>query len=117
MTTCKDPLTGEEFVPSRRTQRFASRANQILFNNQKAQQKRDAKRQIDRALDTNRAVLTRLLGEAKQATFSKDYLLGAGFSFSAFTQFFSREGRQTYGIYEMRLENLGDNQFRITKAQ
>ena len=38
-----DPLTGEEFVPKRSNQKFASRENQIRYNNLKAKEIRQAK--------------------------------------------------------------------------
>ncbi|GAA4295728.1 hypothetical protein [Nibribacter koreensis] len=112
----QDPLTGEEFIPARRNQRFASRENQVRYNNLVAQGKRDAKREVDRVLDMNRTILLRLLGEAKSATHSQEYLAGAGFDFSAFTQVFKVDGGQRISVYDMALKPLGDGRFTITRC-
>ncbi|MCK5138017.1 MAG: hypothetical protein KAR19_19695 [Bacteroidales bacterium] len=50
MEKAKDLLTDEEFVKRRNNQRFASRQNQIRYNNMKAQEKRNIKSQVDRIL-------------------------------------------------------------------
>ena len=54
MVQAKDPLTGELFYKARNNQKFANRQNQIRFNNNIAQKKRDAKLPFDRILDKNR---------------------------------------------------------------
>jgi hypothetical protein len=115
METRKDLLTGEDFTPSRRNQRFASRANQVRYNNLLAQQKRDAKRPLDRALDMNRTILIRLLGEAKSVSKTKDFLLGAGYDFTAFTQTAKNELQSYYCIYDMALFPIGDQKYLIKR--
>ncbi len=115
METRNDLLTGEEFTPSRRNQRFASRANQVRYNNLLAQQKRDAKRPLDLALDRNRSILIRLLGEAKSVTKSKDYLLGAGYDFTAFTQTAKDEMFNFYCVYDMALLIIGEGKYMIKR--
>jgi hypothetical protein len=115
MEVRQDLLTGEEFIPSRRNQLFVCRQNQVRYNNLLAQQKRDAKRPLDRALDLNRTILMRLLGEAKSVTYSKDYLLGAGYEMSAFTQTAKKEDVSYWCVYEFALTPLAEGKFKITK--
>ncbi|MBJ6119635.1 hypothetical protein JAO76_15600 [Pontibacter sp. BT310] len=115
METRQDLLTGEEFIPLRRNQRFASRANQVRYNNLLAQQKRDAKRPLDRALDTNRTILKRLLGEAKSVMFSRDYLMGAGYNLTAYTQIAENEKASYWCVYEFALTPLQDNKLKISR--
>jgi len=117
METRNDLLTGEEFIPSRRNQRFASRQNQVRYNNQLAQQKRDAKRPLDRALDVNRTILIRLLGGAESVTKSREFLLGAGYDFKAFTQTGKDEMFNYYCVYEMALFILGEDKYLIKRRK
>ena len=81
MVQAKDPLTGELFIKRRNNQKFANRHNQIRYNNNKAQKKRDAKLPFEKALDKNRTILKKILGDGKEKLISRDYLLGMGFSF------------------------------------
>ena len=69
----------------RNNQRFASRENQIRYNNIKAQEKRNIKSQVDRVLDKNRTNLHKLLDGKTEITKSHDFLLGAGFGFGYFS--------------------------------
>ena len=110
-----DLLTGEEFIPLRRNQKFASRKNQIKYNNLLAQQKRDLKRPMDQALDRNRSIMVALLGDAKSVTKSKEFLLGAGYNFTAFTQTAKNELQKYYCVYDMALFPLGDEKFLIKR--
>lgn len=111
-----DLLTGESFTPSRSDQRFATRENQIRYNNNKARQKRKAKAQIDKALDTNRNILKRLLGDKKDIIKSRDFLLGAGFHFGVTTHKIERNGKLWSCVYEYILLHTKDDQLLISKA-
>jgi hypothetical protein len=66
-----DPLTKELFVPKRKNQRFASRKNQIEYNNMIARSQQLAMKKIDMILKNNRKVLWRLLGEKPEYVFVK----------------------------------------------
>ncbi|WP_027392966.1 hypothetical protein [Aquimarina latercula] len=116
MEQIKDLLTGVEFTPTRSDQRFATRENQIRYNNLKARQKRKAKSEIDRALDVNRNILKKILGNHKEIIKSRDYLLGAGFHFGITTHKIKREGKLWSCVYEYALINIKDEQFLITKT-
>ena len=116
MEQINDLLTGEPFTPSRSDQKFANRQNQIRYNNLKAQQKRKAKADIDRTLDTNRNILKRLLGDKEQVTKSIEYLLGAGFHFGITTHKIDKDDKRWNCVYEYAFIHLKDDQLLITKA-
>ncbi len=109
-----DPLTGEIFTPSRSDQKFASRQNQIRYNNLKAKNKRKAKAEIDRTLDNNRSILKRILGDKKQIIKSRDYLLGAEFHFGITTHKIERDGKLWSCIYEYMLTPTEKDLFLIS---
>lgn len=116
----KDPVTGEIFIPKRINQRFAKRQNQIRYNNLKAARKRRAKASIDKPLDKNRTILSRLLGDKKEIIKSRDYLLGCGYNFSYFTH--SVRLKDTTNalavcIYEFCLLTLDNNNYKIFKYE
>lgn len=111
----EDPLTGEQFVPRRMNQRFASRSNQVKFNNLKAARKRKAKARHDRVLDKNRNILQRLLGDKKEVVLSKDYLLGAGFNFRMQTHSLTSGQKVFVCIYDYAYTRLENNQYKIVR--
>lgn len=110
----KDPYTGEMFIPRRYNQKFASRENQIAFNNEKARKKREKKHRVDRILDKNREILLRILGKSISKTVSKDYLMGAGFDLNHFSGLYRNNGKSLFAVYEFYLSRTGEN-FEITK--
>jgi len=109
-----DPFTSEEFTPKRHNQRFACRANQIAYNNMLARKKRELLRVPNTKLNTNRSVLKKLL-ERGNKTVSKEFLLGAGFNFSYYTQNYNHEGKQFHAAYEYLIEVLDNQKFIISK--
>jgi hypothetical protein len=115
MENSKDPLTQEEFVKRRSNQIFASSKNRIRFNNQKARQKRLMKGPVDRILDQNRKVLSRIIGGKTEIIVSKDFLLGAGFSFNYYSFIKEINGVPYSGIYEYGIAKMPDDRFKIIK--
>lgn len=111
----KDPLTGEAFVPRRTNQRFASRRNQIHYNNLKAGEKRKAKAQLDRLLDKNRTILKTVLVDKKEVILSKDYLLGAGFHFGALTHNVKVGEATFHCIYDFSYTRHENNKYKIVR--
>ena len=110
-----DPLTNETFIKRRNNQKFATRRNQIRFNNIKAQKKRDAKASVTRILDRNRSILKRTLGDKKEIVVSRDFLLGAGFSFNYFSFQVAVNGVTFAGIYEFGAAQIVKDQYKIVK--
>jgi len=112
-----DPLTGEEFYKKRSNQRFASRSNQIKFNNMKAHRKRKAKGKEDRILDNNRQVLKIILGSDQEVIKSLDYLQGAGLDFGYNTHSVKREDQIWICIYDYAYTRISPNTFKIIKLE
>ena len=105
----KDPYTGEEFIPKRNNQKFASRANQIAFNNVKAQKRRTKEAPVLKALRMNRTILEKTLGSKREIIKSKDFLEGAGFNFNYWSQSAIIDSKPCQIIHEFCLfKNEGD---------
>ena len=115
MENARDLLTDEEFVKRRNNQRFASRQNQIRYNNIKAQEKRNIKSYVDRPLDKNRTILQKLLEGKTEVTKSKDFLLGAGFNFNYFSFVKNLVGSEYTGIYEFGIAKQQNDQYHIIR--
>ena len=109
-----DPFTGEDFTPKRHNQRFSCRANQIAYNNKLAREKRELLRVPNTKLNTNRSVLKKLY-ESGNKKVSKEFLRGAGFNFSYYTQNYNDDGKQFHAAYEYLIEILDNQKFIISK--
>ncbi len=113
METISDLLTGEKFVPSRINQRFQTPKNRVLYYNKKAKKIRLLKSNYDRPLHKNYMILLELLDGKEEVVFSKDYLLGKGYSFGVYTHIENYKGKSCYAIYDFLLITLptGDIKF------
>ncbi|WP_438710721.1 hypothetical protein ACSTS3_18570 [Aquimarina muelleri] len=111
-----DPLTKKSFIKKRSNQKFATRENQIQFNNLKAREKRNAKAKLDRALDKNRSILKSLLRDQNEITRSYDFLLGAGFNFRCNTHNILHRNVKWSCIYEYAYTQTKDGNFKITQT-
>ncbi len=83
--TKKDPLTGEDFIPKRVNQRFASASNRKKFNNQQANQLRKKRAIIYVPLNKNHLLLMKLMKGINESVFSNDFLEGYGIQFNCFS--------------------------------
>lgn len=112
-----DPLTGERFIPTRSNQKFASRANQIKYNNQLAKKRREAIKPHSQILVQNRNILIKILGKETRKTVSRDYLLGAGFNFLYYTQSCKSGDKAYQCIFEFGLCQYAPNQYELRKIK
>ena len=96
----KDPLTGEEFTPTKETQIFATPANRIKFNNHKANKERKEINIKNKPFQTNYSILAELFTIDKNAVYSRDFLLGKGYNFHYITHLTNYEGTDYPSIYE-----------------
>jgi hypothetical protein len=115
MENTKDLLTQEEFIKRRSNQKFISSKNRIRFNNLKARQKRLMKAPVDKKLDQNRTILSRIIGDKPEIIVSRDYLLGAGFHFAFYSYNKEVNGVTYSGIYEYRIAKTSDGRYKIIK--
>jgi hypothetical protein len=73
-----DPLTGEEFIPKKITQKFANRANRIKHNNMKASKLNQERAFFDKPCRKSHLVLKSLFKPDLQNIYNMHYLEGKG---------------------------------------
>ena len=112
-----DPLTGEQFYPSRYNQKFSCRKNQVAYNNVKARDIRHEKAPFDKAIEKNRKVLSNVLLNADSAKISRDYLLGAGFNFNVFNGSYQVDREKYQTVYHFAITRLNDGKFKVIKRE
>jgi hypothetical protein len=99
----QDPHTGEWFKPKRRNQRFASRENQVAYNNDLFQQRRAGRKPTIEKLENNWKIAHNLLGSSDTVSVGKESLKTAGFDFEYVTRFAADNSTQYIGLYELVL--------------
>ena len=112
-----DPLTKESFYPKRSNQKFASRKNQVKYNNLKARKKRVAKKKFDQPLDRNRNILIGILGTNTSVIKHKEWLLALGYDFNIYTHSSRYEGKIIPCIYEFGIAQLDGEKFKIMRNE
>lgn len=110
-----DPLTGELFQPKRVTQRFASEQNRIRYHNQKASELRQEISFVNKPLLNNLRILNELLKNNTTGKYTKEFLLGKGFSFGVFTHYQIHEGNPYCAIYHYLIISLPNEQIQIIR--
>lgn len=113
--TRKDPLTGEEFIPKKSSQRFATPQNRIKYNNEKASKLNRERAFIDKPLHENRNIFYELLGNKTEITVHAEFLRGRGYNFNLTTHFDRWEGKNVPCIYEFMIITLPNEQIKILK--
>ncbi|HLF52294.1 hypothetical protein [Flavobacterium sp.] len=111
----KDLLTGEEFIPKRKSQKFATRANGIKYNNQKANKLREENAYIDKPINKNHKILIEMMGNERRKTFSEQFMLGKGFNFEVSNHYDMIEGIRHPFIYKFGIIINGDGTITIQK--
>jgi hypothetical protein len=99
----KDPHTGEEFEPKKRSQKFACPANRIKYNNKKSNDLRIERSYIEAPLNKNHKLLKQLMGSKNEDTFDSNYLLGYGINFNVFNHYFKVGERAYPSVYEFMI--------------
>lgn len=110
-----DPYTGEVFYAKRTNQRFASRKNQVAYNNAKAKELRDQMTEIDNQIRKNWQIISEVLNDQPKAVKSKDFLLGCGYNFNFFNNQRVDNGLRYFGVYDFGLRRLENNSFELIK--
>lgn len=114
MKLSKDPLTGEEFTPTRIDQRFSCRENQIKYNNKKQNDERKRLGGYILDLKSNEKILLKILNGKESAEVSKDFLLGAGFNFSSSNGAIQNRGITFQVILSTKIQKLNDEIYGIS---
>jgi hypothetical protein len=111
----KDPLTGEEFMPKKISQRFATSQNRIKYNNEKASKTNLERARIDKPLHSNRNILKELLGNKTEVIVHEEFLLGRGYDFHLITYSMSLGGKNIPCVYEFMIITLANQQIKILR--
>lgn len=96
----KDLLTGEEFIPKKISQRFATPQNRIKYNNNSANALRQERAVVDKPINTTHRVLRELMKNKKKETFYKQFLLGKGVDFRVFNTIKIVDNIRYHSLYE-----------------
>lgn len=112
-----DPYTGEVFYAKRNNQYFATRKNQIAYNNQKAKEIRDLMSRIDNYTKRNWSIIHDILKDRDSALKSKDYLLGCGYNFKFFNSQIFIDGECFFGIYNYGITMTDSGLYKIIKLE
>ena len=110
-----DPLTKEEFVPKKISQRFATPANRIKYNNQKASKINSQRAFIDKPLHLNHKILKEILVNKKEIIIHAEFLKGRGYNFNLTTYIDEWEGKNVPCIYEFMIITLPNEQIKILR--
>lgn len=108
-----DPFSGEKFKANRSNQKFASRENQIKYNNLMAKKRKVTSNLKQTAIHKNWEILNSLKGNLKSKHVSKDFLLGSGFDFEAFTNVVVSNKKRKYCIYNLSFQKIKNNNYVI----
>lgn len=112
-----DPLTSEEFIAKKKSQRFATSENRIKYNNQLATDLRESRAIIDKKLHLNHKILLQELENKNEITLHEKYLEGRGFSFLVFNHLTTHEGIDRKCIYEFIIVILKNNHIKIIRNE
>ena len=115
--TRQDLLTQETFIAKRSNQKFATRANQRLYNRIKANKIRTATAYVNRPLHKNYKLLNEMLNDDTEAIFHKQYMLGAGFDFKVYTHMTSVGDKFYHSCYNFILIPVDSVQIKIIKEK
>jgi len=98
-----DPLTGEQFIPIKSTQRFACPENRIKYGNKKASVLRQERAFLDKHIHKNHIILRKIYEDGKDNIFNCFWLEGYGFRFEAINRTIIYKGLLRNCVYEFIL--------------
>lgn len=107
----KDPLTGEEFVAKKSSQRFATAANRIKFNNKQASILNQERAFFDKPCKKSELVLRTYYDPKSDSIFHEKWLEGKGVSFDAYNHVEIVNNEKVYAYYGYAIQKLKDADF------
>ena len=110
-------FSGEEFIPKRNNQVFATKNNRITYHNDLNNKLRNELKSTNHQLMTNYKICLELLDKNKTRNAHREFLKGKGFDFRYFTNIAENNNKTgyTYAIYEFAFEKTDDNNYLIFK--
>ena len=110
-----DPFTKETFVPKRSNQLFASRKNQVDYNNMIAKQKRDFKETYLSKIEHNYRVMKNALVNKSEDEVTVEYLSSQGFHFAFLTHKENLNGREVAMVFDHGFSPCNNGNIYLTK--
>ncbi len=109
--------SGEEFIPKRNNQVFASKNNRINYHNSLSNKLRNELKLTNNQLLLNYKISKNLLKEDKSIVVHKEYLKGKGFNFSYFTNLTQSkiDNTHAYSVFDISFEKKDENNYLISK--
>ncbi len=104
-----DPHTKEEFTPKRHNQKFATKENQIAFNNEIALTKRTQFKEVNDAIKNNYNILEKLLFGATSRVVNTEFMDGTGYDLNYFTGLSREDDKPVIQVYEYKVCVNKDN--------
>ena len=111
-------FSGEEFLPIRSNQLFASKGNRVKYHNDKSNKLRNHLKITNNQILLNYKICIEVLDNSKSKIVHKEFLKGKGFNFSYFTNLEksqSIENSVSYGLYDLCYEKYDNNNYLISK--
>ncbi len=111
------PYSGEEFIPRRNNQVFASKNNRINYHNNKNNILRNELNPTKKQLLLNHKICINLLEGKESITIHREFLKGKGFNFSYFTNITKSKIKNdfAYQIFDISFEKNDENNYLIAK--
>ncbi len=104
-----DLLTGESFIPTRTTQKFACPENRVKYHNKKASELRRSILYINSPLLKNLRILKDLMIGKKEEKFHRQFLLGKGYFFGVLTHYEKYEDIDIPFVFQFGIKKVEDN--------
>jgi len=99
---------GEEFIPRRSNQKFASNKNRMNYHNSRYSSIRKMKAKFDEKLHKNFCILNKLISNDDFGLFHREFLKGKGYSMNVLTHFVKFEGKEMPALYDFVIEPQND---------
>ncbi|WP_339918433.1 hypothetical protein [Yeosuana marina] len=103
-----DPLTKEQFVPKKITQKFATPANRIKFNNMKASKLNQERGFFDKPCKISHRELKALYKLDSKKTYHTYFLEGKGVDFSAYNHLVDTKYGKLPAYYNYALRKMSN---------
>lgn len=114
--TRKCLFSGEEFIPKRNNQIFASSHNRNRYHNDINNGIRNHLKHTNNQLMMNYKIGVKLLDGRKSVPFHEEFLKGQGFDFKYFTNFIPCNDieKEVYHVYDFSFQKIENDNYLIT---
>lgn len=111
-----DPLTGEEFVPKKKSQRFANPVNRIKYNNKRASELKQERAFFDKACHKSHIALKSLYIPNGNNIYNMYFLEGKGVDFKTYNHIEETKLGMLPAFYEFAIRQIPNtDNFQILK--